>query len=220
MLYHRVHYLSRMVTLKVDSLAKSYASDPVFRNLSFHFSGGIIGIAGPNGSGKSTLLRCISGLTLPSSGTVQWDIDGSDYSNTTVAKALGYAAPYVQLYEELTAFENLKFIRDLRSSQTCESLAELIKTYDISGFADSLFGELSSGQQQRVKLAASSIHRPKILCLDEPGTNLDDAGQEIIKQMIQSCADSGGMVLLASNQIRELDLCDEVLNVAESKKTV
>jgi len=206
-----------MVTLKVNSLAKSYASEQVFRDLSFQFSSGVIGIAGHNGSGKSTLLRCISGLTLPSSGTVLWNVDNSEYSNKTVSQALGYAAPYIQLYEELTALENLKFIRDLRSSQPCESLSVVVEIYGISGFADSLFGELSSGQQQRVKLAASVIHRPRILCLDEPGTNLDVAGYEIIQKMIQSCRENGGLVLLASNQMRELDLCDDVLNVAESK---
>lgn len=205
-----------MVTLKVNALAKSYASEAVFRCLSFQFTGGIIGIAGPNGSGKSTLLRCISGLTLPSAGDVSWSVDGADYTNKTVSTVLGYAAPYVQLYEELTATENLAFIRDLRSSQFCESISDLIKTFDISEFSNSLFGELSSGQQQRVKLAAAAVHRPKVLCLDEPGTNLDEAGHDIIKQMIQACIDGGGMVLLASNQMRELDLCDEVLNVAES----
>lgn len=206
-----------MVTLKVNSLAKSYASESVFQDLSFQFEGGIIGIAGPNGSGKSTLLRCISGLTLPSSGSVVWQVDGKEYSNKTVSGVLGYAAPYVQLYEELTAIENLTFIRDLRSNQGCEPITKLIDTFEITEFSDSLFGELSSGQQQRVKLAASSIHQPKILCLDEPGTNLDEAGHDIIKQMTRTCVDEGGMVLLASNQNRELELCDDVLNVAETK---
>ena len=208
-----------MVTLKVDTLAKSYAAKPVIRDLSFHYDGGIIGIAGPNGSGKSTLLRCISGLTLPSSGSVYWRVNGVDFSNKTVSKVLGYAAPYVQLYEELTTAENLIFIRDLRSPQSCEAITHLIHDYDMSEFSDSLYGDLSSGQQQRVKLAAAAIHRPDILCLDEPGTNLDEAGHGIIEQMILKCVDNGGIVLLASNQIRELELCDNVLNVADPKKS-
>lgn len=206
-----------MVTLKVDALAKSYASTLVFKNLSFQFKGGIIGIAGPNGSGKSTLLRCISGLTLPSSGTVKWHVNGTDYTNKTVSKILGYAAPYVQMYEELTASENLNFIRNLRASQQCMSQPELVKVFGLTNFSDSLYGELSSGQQQRVKLAAAAIHLPSILCLDEPGTNLDLAGHDIIKQMITKFSENGAMVLLASNQARELDLCDHVLNVAESE---
>jgi heme ABC exporter ATP-binding subunit CcmA len=206
-----------MVTLKVDELAKSYTSETVFKNLSFHYSGGIIGVAGPNGSGKSTLLRCVSGLTRPTSGAVEWSIHGDKYSNKTITYKLGYAAPYVNLYEELTASENLQFIRDLRSSQACETLSDLVQRYDLTTFADSLFGELSSGQQQRVKLAAAAVHRPSILCLDEPGTNLDEAGHQIIERMIHSCAENDGLVLLASNQTRELDLCDHVLQVADSK---
>jgi heme ABC exporter ATP-binding subunit CcmA len=205
-----------MVTLKVDKLAKSYASVPVFRNLSFQYSGGVIGIAGPNGSGKSTLLRCVSGLALPTSGTVNWSVNGDDYSNKTISLVLGYAAPYVSLYEELTASENLQFIHDLRSSQACEPISDLIQNYELSEFSDSLFGELSSGQQQRVKLAAAAVHRPATLCLDEPGTNLDEAGHRIIKRMIRSCAENAGLVLLASNQTRELDLCDHILQVSDS----
>lgn len=202
-----------MVKLKVDNLSKTYTSERVLENLSFEFSGGIVGIAGPNGSGKSTLMRCISGLTKPTSGSVQWNINGEKFSNKTVTHALGYAAPYVQLYDELTASENLKFISDLRSKQNCEFISDLIQTFDLSDFSDSLFGELSSGQQQRVKLAAAAIHQPKILCLDEPGTNLDEAGHSIVKNMADTCIINKGMVLLASNQARELNLCDYIVEL-------
>lgn len=206
-----------MVTLKVDKLTKSYASVPVFRSLSFQFNGGIIGIAGPNGSGKSTLMRCVSGLTRPTSGSVAWTVDQDNYSSGTISTTLGYAAPYVQLYEELTTSENLTFIRNLRSAQACVSIPDLNEVFALSEFIDSPFGELSSGQQQRAKLAAAAIHRPSVLCLDEPGTNLDEAGHRIVKQMIRSCIENNGMVLLASNQPRELDLCDHILQVAEAK---
>lgn len=202
-----------MVELKVNSLSKTYTSERVLKNLSFEFSGGIIGIAGPNGSGKSTLMRCISGLTTPTDGSVQWIVSGEEFSNKTVTHALGYAAPYVQLYDELTASENLQFISDLRSTQNCEPMSVLIQTFDLSDFSDSLFGELSSGQQQRVKLAAAAIHQPKILCLDEPGTNLDEAGHSIVKNMADTCIKNKGMVLLASNQARELDLCEYVVEL-------
>ena len=165
-------------------------------------------MAGSNGAGKSTLLRCVSGLTLPDDGTVTWSVDGKNLSPKQIKPHLGYAAPYVELYEELTARENLQFIRDLRSSQDCEAISNLVNQYELSTFADSLYGELSSGQQQRVKLASAVVHKPAILCLDEPGTNLDEKGHAIVEQMTQRCVDSGGIVILASNQQHELDICD------------
>lgn len=203
-----------MVKIKVDGLSKTYTSERVLKNLFFEFSGGIIGIAGPNGSGKSTLMRCISGLTKPTAGSVQWIINGEEFSNKTISHTLGYAAPYVQLYDELSASENLQFIHDLRSSQNPAQISVLIQTFDLSDFSDSLFGELSSGQQQRVKLAAAAIHKPKILCLDEPGTNLDEAGHSIVKMMTNACIKNEGMVFLASNQTQELNLCDHVVDLA------
>ena len=204
-----------MVHLQVKNLSKTYVSSPVLRDLSFEFDGGVIGIAGPNGSGKSTLMRCLAGLTLPSSGEIKWHIDGEDFTHKTVASKLGYAAPYVQLYEELSTRENLAFIRDLRYSETCASIPELSSQFELEDFIDSLFGEISSGQQQRVKLAAANIHQPPVICLDEPGTNLDEAGHKIIQTMIRSCEQAGGLVLLASNQSRELDLCDHVVKVTD-----
>jgi len=197
-----------MIKLTISGLSKSYSGKEVFSELSFDYECGKIGVAGSNGAGKSTLLRCVSGLTLPDDGTVTWSVDGKNLSPKQIKPHLGYAAPYVELYEELTARENLQFIRDLRSSQDCEAISNLVNQYELSTFADSLYGELSSGQQQRVKLASAVVHKPAILCLDEPGTNLDEKGHAIVEQMTQRCVDSGGIVILASNQQHELDICD------------
>lgn len=170
-------------------------------------------MAGSNGAGKSTLLRCISGLISPNSGTITWSVDDNNLSPKQIKPHLGYAAPYVELYEELTARENLQFIRDLRSSQDCEVISNLVNQYELTTFADSLYGELSSGQQQRVKLAAAVVHKPSILCLDEPGTNLDEKGHAIVERMTQQCVGSGGIVILASNQPHELDICDVLIQL-------
>lgn len=197
-----------MINLNISELSKSYSVKEVFSKLSIEYTGGKIGVAGSNGAGKSTLLRCISGLILPDKGTVTWSVHEETLSPKQIKPHLGYAAPYVELYEELTARENLQFIRDLRSDQDCEKISNLIHQFQLTAFADSLYGELSSGQQQRVKLASAVVHKPSILCLDEPGTNLDEKGHAIVEQMTQKCVDSGGIVILASNQKRELDICD------------
>ncbi|MFO7847216.1 MAG: heme ABC exporter ATP-binding protein CcmA [Balneolaceae bacterium] len=202
-----------MVTLSAEELSKSFGNHRVLSEFTFTLASGITGIAGPNGSGKSTLLRCLSGLSRPTSGKIEWKLNGKTVPGSDLTTHLGYVAPYVQLYEELTARENLKFIRDLRAGQTTIKEPDLLKEFELSGFIDTLFGELSSGQQQRVKLAAAAIHQPAILCLDEPGTNLDEAGHTLVKKISEKCIDQKGLVLLASNQSRELDLCDRIINV-------
>jgi len=202
-----------MTALTVTNLAKQYSGTEVFRDLSVHAENIKVGVAGSNGSGKSTFLRCISGLVPSNSGSIEWRIEVEKYSQTDIKPFLGFAAPYVEMYEELTAAENLQFIRDLRSEQNCEKVPELIERFEISSFAGSLYGSLSSGQRQRVKLAASTLHYPKILCLDEPGTNLDENGHLLVQKMADRCIENGGIVLLASNQAHELALCDTIIRL-------
>ncbi|REL33259.1 ABC transporter ATP-binding protein [Rhodohalobacter sp. SW132] len=202
-----------MTALTVKNLTKQYPGKPVFRDLSVQAENRKVGVAGSNGAGKSTFLRCISGLIPSNSGTIEWTVDQNKYSATEIQPFLGFSAPYVELYEELTAAENLQFIRDLRSDQDCAEIPELIKRFEISEFFDSLYGSLSSGQRQRVKLAASVLHRPKILCLDEPGTNLDEDGHHLVRNMTDQAVVDGGIVLLASNQPHELELCDIVIRL-------
>jgi len=206
--------------LQVTGLEKKYTSEELFGGMSFRYGSGIIGISGTNGSGKSTLMKCISGLAVPSAGEIEWEVGGEAFNPSTISPHLGYAAPYVQLYEELTATENLQFISDLRHRQPCESIPDLIKLFEITPFRNSLYGEISSGQQQRVKLAAAAVHKPRILCLDEPGTNLDESGNAIVRQMADACLKRGGMVLLASNQAEELKICSEVIELSGRKKGI
>lgn len=202
-----------MIKISVRDLYKKYSTGDVFSGLSFDYSGGIVGIAGANGSGKTTLLRCISGLTSPTGGSVEWTIDQEAYKPEKLRPFLGFAAPYIQLYEELTARENLVFIRELRDSRLCTDISTITDQFEIRNFENSLFGQLSSGQQQRVKLAAAAIHNPGILCLDEPGTNLDRAGHQLVQRITGECLKREGIVFIASNQEEELKLCDHIIDL-------
>lgn len=202
-----------MIKLNVTSLSKQFGPNRVFTNLSFSANAGILGIAGSNGSGKSTLLKCISGLMKPSSGEAEWIVNGHITNKQDLKQVLGFAAPYIQLYEELTVTENLQFITDIKKNSGSENAAELLDEFGAGKFADSHFGELSTGQQQRAKLAAALIHKPRILLLDEPGSNLDKKGRGIIEEIVERFRNENGFVLLASNQTYELDLCDRVIDL-------
>ena len=202
-----------MVQLQAASLTKRYGKKPVFNDISFLFSGSVLGIAGANGSGKTTLLKCLTGLLKPSSGTVTWKLAEKPLQPSDLKSHIGYAAPYIQLYEELTVSENLQFLCDLGKNHVTPDLNKHLRRYDAEDFADSLFGNLSTGQQQRVKLAACTVKDPAILILDEPGSNLDKKGKEIVESMVEEYSQNGKMTLIASNQSDELELCNEIIDL-------
>lgn len=202
-----------MIQLKAHNLEKRFGQKTVFSNLTIETDTPVLGIAGINGSGKSTLLRCLAGLLKPSSGSVQWVIDGEQIKQTNLKNSLGYAAPYIQLYEELTVRENLEFIRNVRCLKSSNSISNLLEPLGADQLLERHFGELSTGQQQRIKLAAAIIHDPDILLLDEPGSNLDEAGKKIILSLVERYKKRDRMVIIASNQQEELALCNEIIEL-------
>jgi ABC-type multidrug transport system ATPase subunit len=202
-----------MIQLKADNLEKRFGQKTVFSNLTIQTATSVLGIAGMNGSGKSTLLKCLAGLLKPTSGSVQWKVDKKEIKRTDLKDSLGYAAPYIQLYEELTVRENLEFICNVRSLNTSKSISNLLEPLGAKKLIELHFGELSTGQQQRIKLAAAIIHDPEILLLDEPGSNLDEDGKKIIVSLVEQYKKSNRMVIIASNQQDELALCNEIIEL-------
>lgn len=202
-----------MVEIQAKNISKNYGRKRVLKDIHFHFQNSIVGIAGSNGSGKSTLLKIMSGLLKPTSGIVTWSIDESELSPKEIHSRLGFAAPYIQLYEELTVEENVRFLIDLQEKLIETSIQTLMDDYQLNGLSNSLFGNLSTGQQQRVKLASAMIKNPDILMLDEPGSNLDEKGKSLVKSLIQSMRQQNRMVIIASNQSDELDLCEQTVNL-------
>lgn len=204
-----------MTHLRISNLNKAFGNQTVINNLSFSFEKNVLGIAGANGSGKSTLLKLISGLLKPSSGEITWLINDKTYDAKSIKTQLGFAAPSVQLYDELTSNENLKFLDSLHQNgkSNTESIPVLLQQFEASHLADKFFGELSTGQQQRIKLASACINNPSVICLDEPGTNLDAAGLKTLRKFIERSQKNGKMVLIASNQEQELNMCEAVLNL-------
>jgi ABC-type multidrug transport system ATPase subunit len=203
-----------MATLKVHALSKRYGSKLVIQKLSFEADSGIYGIAGPNGSGKTTLMRCLSGLMRPSSGSVEWIIDGKPADRFMMRSMIGLAGPWLQLYREMSCFENLSFVGQLHSLTDLNTrIDHCLDRVGLATMKHHGYGELSSGQQQRLKIASAILHEPKVLLLDEPGTNLDQAGFDMVRTLLEESRQQGRLVILASNEAQELDLCDHIISV-------
>lgn len=157
--------------------------------------GQVLLVSGPNGSGKSTLVRILAGILAQESGTVEYVEDGRSLGIAERRRALGYVAPDLALYEELSAVENLEFFCRLRGVPA-ERASE---TLEILGLPkDRLAGALSSGMRQRLRWGWALLDRPKLLLLDEPFQNLDRPGVEQGTELLSRHLAAGGLAVAAN----------------------
>jgi len=193
--------------IELHKVTKKYGRRTVFKALSGRFvPGKSYVISGPNGSGKSTLLRIICGLLRPSSGEVQLQVEGRSIKETCERGTyIGYLSPELNLYDRLTAFENLAFFASLKGLAVDESyIEELLERVQLERFTHLATGTFSSGMKQRLKLAFALLHRPPVLILDEPTTNLDDRGKKLVAELIGEQRHRG-MAIIASNEPGEVE---------------
>jgi len=211
----RLTYLESMLTLQAKNLSKRFGQRIIFRNISFdNKAGRIIGIAGPNGSGKSTLLKILMGLTMPSSGEII-ACDENDRLKASQRMDISAAVtPYFDLYEPLSGLEHLNFFRKLRGLAPEDSQNERwLETFEIAERAKDPVSVYSSGMRQRLKLALAFSLSPRILFLDEPASNLDSTGNEIVLAEAKKASETM-MIFWASNTEAEIELADEVVRLA------
>lgn len=198
-----------MISLRISNLAHEYENRVVFSGLNADVTGGCVAVIGANGSGKTTLLKIIAGLLTPCSGNAEIVIGERALAREDCRDSIGFAGQDVRLYSELTPRENLRFLASSRGlSGTEERVTGTLELVELSDRADDPVSELSSGLRQRACLAAALLHQPQILLLDEPATNLDEDGVEVVRSVVRARS-SSGMVLLATNDPREADLATD-----------
>jgi heme exporter protein A len=160
--------------------------------------GGALLIEGPNGAGKTTLLRVIAGLTMPESGDVTWN--GTHLRNQVQAGVLRLAffGHAMALKPDVSARENLLFFAQLAGQRA--RVDELIELTGLAGCADLDVRLLSAGQKRRAALARVLLSAAALWLLDEPQTNLDKAGRQLLERAVQTHLDGGGTVVVAAHQ--------------------
>ncbi len=215
--------ISDKLSLKLEAVTKRYSKAPVFSPISFEISSGnILAITGANGSGKSTLLKIIAGVTEPSKGVCSWSNGSKKLEPRDLQKELGYVAPYLELYNELTAIEHVQFVAELKGKKISPdaALQELISFGLDKSIAESdrTMKQYSSGMQQRVRLAMAFICEPKILLLDEPSSNLDEQGIQTLFSRIEKAAANGVLVIIATNDEREKKIAHREVGLLANQK--
>jgi heme exporter protein A len=205
-----------MVAIHVEKLSKAFSNRSVLRGLSVTIQGGErLVVRGPNGSGKSTFLRILAGLLTPSGGTVRLSTpDGTSADRDWRRRWTGYLSPDLTLYEEFSALENLEFFARARGLGRNRARDQgLLGTLGLGDRLHDPLGTLSTGLRQRAKLAFALQGEPRILLLDEPGSNLDQAGRDLIARTVLDYAGRGSAVVIATNDPLELELGTRTLDL-------
>lgn len=179
--------------------------------------GCVVALFGSNGAGKSTLLRVLAVLASADSGSAH--VAGCDLRRDAmdVRRAVGYVGHANHLYADLTARENLRFHARLhRLSDADDRISALLDDVRMAKRADARVRTLSNGMQKRLAIARATLHRPRILLLDEPETGLDEQGLELLNRSVSGLAKAGGTVVLSTHAVdRGLQLADRVAVLAD-----
>lgn len=201
--------------ITATSLSKRFAREWVFRDLTHTFRAGTAtAILGPNGAGKSTLLNTLSGQILPTAGTLTYEFQGQAVAVEEMPPRLAYAAPYLELIEELSLTELIQFhtrFKPLKPGITAEHLITLMY---LTSSRHKLVRDFSSGMKQRLKLALALYADTPLLLLDEPTTNLDRTGVAWYLEHVQATL-AGRTVLVSSNVPEEYAFCEKQINITD-----
>ena len=203
--------------IELDNVGKRYRMEWILRGISLQFEADKqYAITGPNGSGKSTLLKILSSHLTPSKGKVRYFHGLKALDHTTAYRHLSYAAPYIELIEELTLWEALQFhlrFKPLRDNMAANDVLELLH---FNKARNKPIRDFSSGMKQRLKLALAICSDTPLLLLDEPTTNLDKEGVAWYRNLIESYS-PGRLLIVASNVDVDFDFCEEKVSILDYK---
>ena len=209
--------------IEVKKLVKNYNEVKAVQCIDFTIKHGeVVGFLGSNGAGKSTTLKILTGYLTPTSGQVL--IDGLDINNYSyeIKKFIGYLPESNPLYSDMTVFDLLKFTATIRNISGIDFKNALDKVVEQCGLKEVLhkqLGECSKGYKQRVGLAASIIHNPKILILDEPVTGLDPNQIVEIRQLIKSLGKEK-LILMSSHILQEIEATVDRIMIIDHGKII
>ncbi|HEY4643878.1 MAG TPA: ABC transporter ATP-binding protein [Bacteroidota bacterium] len=204
------------LTIHISDVKKVYGRRVIFEGIRGTLrSTDALAITGRNGSGKSTLAKILAGLLTPNAGSITYERQSQRIETRDFHRHLGFVAPYLQLYDEFTGYENLDLFARLRAlrlpAEMCDRLLDLV---GLASSRNELVRNFSSGMKQRLKYAFALLNQPPLLILDEPTANLDSEGIALARGLMKDqCKD--GILVVATNDRNDQNLCNRLINLDE-----
>ena len=199
--YNKEGYKNMDIILKTTDLCKNFKGQVAVNNVSLSIAkNSVYGLLGPNGAGKSTTLKMITGILKPTSGSIEFDSHAWKRDDLNHIGALIEMPP---LYENLTAYENLK-VRTNILGLTDKRIDEVLQIVRLTETGKKRAGQFSLGMKQRLGIAIALLNKPKLLILDEPTNGLDPLGIEELRELIRSLPAKGITVILSSHILSEV----------------
>lgn len=204
--------------IELKNVTKIFGRRLIFNKINFALeSKTIYGLAGSNGSGKSTLSKIIAGIISPTRGEVEHTLNGKIIIPEKLHNYIGFVSPYLVMYDEFTAEENLIHFSKIRGiNYDADRAKYLLEFFGIYNRRKDLLKAYSSGMKQRMKFVFAMQHKPNLLLLDEPTSNLDSIGKEKVYEAVKDYA-KDNLVIIASNEESDLSLCREVIEIEKYK---